>query len=84
MKSLLALALTLLVTTAYAIEITSLLRGDYMGEWKNGVKHGKGVMTYTDGSIYKGQWVDGHREGDGTYTYPAKIVVSTICTREPL
>lgn len=32
------------------------------GEWKNDIMHGKGLYTYTDGTVYNGQWVN------GTYT----------------
>ena len=28
------------------------------GEWREGVRHGRGVNTYSNGDIYTGQWVD--------------------------
>merc|ERR1712087_759914 len=41
----------------------------YVGEWKEGKRHGAGRMTFTDGSIYMGDWKYGKRHGRGTYTY---------------
>ena len=29
-----------------------------MGEYRNNVRHGKGTMTYSDGSIFEGWWVE--------------------------
>jgi len=34
--------------------------GTYDGEWKNGKKHGKGVLTINDKTI-KGEWVEGKK-----------------------
>ena len=31
----------------------------YMGEWKDGKKHGQGTFTFPDGEIYEGEWKDG-------------------------
>ena len=31
----------------------------YVGEWKDGKKHGKGTLTSPDGSKYVGEWKDG-------------------------
>lgn len=33
------------------------------------LKHFKGVVTYSDGSVYRGQWKDGEKHGFGNYTY---------------
>ena len=41
---------------------------DYSGEWKNNMKNGTGIMTYSDGSVYEGQWRDNCRHGIGCYT----------------
>jgi hypothetical protein len=42
----------------------------YVGEWKNGKKHGKGIGTYNDGEeIYEGDWENGTWNGQGTHTY---------------
>lgn len=42
------------------------INGDkYEGMWQAGLKHGKGVYTWTDGNHYEGGfWLD-KREGDG-------------------
>lgn len=47
--------------------------GEYVGEFKDGKKHGQGTRTWTwgDGNFsgkYVGEWVRGEREGQGTYT----------------
>ena len=40
----------------------------YVGEWKFGFRHGKGVLHYADGKIkYKGDWVNGKFDGYGTF-----------------
>ncbi|MFN0215473.1 MAG: caspase family protein, partial [Saprospiraceae bacterium] len=42
----------------------------YTGQFKNSLRHGKGKMTYTDGSIYEGPFNYGKKQGDGgTITY---------------
>ena len=42
----------------------------YVGENRNDVPHGQGVMTWTDGRSYKGEWKNGERDGIGTYRWP--------------
>ena len=42
----------------------------YMGEWKDGKRHGQGNMTYHDGRKYVGEWKDGGKNGQGTFTSP--------------
>ena len=42
----------------------------YVGEERNHVPHGKGVMTWTDGRRYKGEWKNGEHDGNGTYRWP--------------
>ena len=43
---------------------------EYLGEYKDGKKHGKGRYTWSDGGIYVGKWKDGKEDGHGTYTSP--------------
>ena len=31
----------------------------YVGEFKDGKRHGQGTIAYTDGSVKKGMWRDG-------------------------
>lgn len=47
----------------------SNLKGDYIGEKKNGVPHGKGKMVWFDGKEYDGEWKNGKRHGKGTMIY---------------
>lgn len=41
----------------------------YEGEWHEGSPHGRGVITYSDGSIYKGEINNGLRHGQGVMIY---------------
>ena len=38
----------------------------YEGQWKDGLKHGKGRFIYPDGDVYDGEWQDGKAHGHGT------------------
>ena len=31
----------------------------YVGEFKNGLCHGKGILYKNDGNVYEGDWVEG-------------------------
>lgn len=37
----------------------------YLGEYKEGLKHGHGKITYSDLEYYEGDWKDGRYEGIG-------------------
>ena len=40
------------------------------GQWKNGLKHGKGIEYYKNGSIkYEGDFVIDKYEGNGKYNW---------------
>ena len=43
---------------------------EYVREYEDGKKHGKGRYTWSDGGIYVGNWKDGKEHGQGTYTSP--------------
>ena len=49
-------------------------KGVYVGEEKDDKRHGKGTLTFMDGSKYvgewKGEWKDREYHGQGTLTYP--------------
>ena len=46
-------------------------RGDrYVGEFKDGKRHGQGTYTFTDGQKYVGECRYDMWEGVGTFTYP--------------
>ena len=44
-------------------------RKAYTGEWKDGLRHGKGRMEWTFGDVYDGDWVDGQMCGKGVYQF---------------
>ena len=41
----------------------------YDGEWKNGLKHGKGIYNWANGDQYEGDWRYNHFEGIGTFIW---------------
>ena len=45
--------------------------GDYyIGDWKDGKRHGTGEYHWASGAMYKGQLENGMKNGYGTYTFP--------------
>ena len=40
---------------------TAVLSHTYTGEWREGVRHGRGVNTYSNGDVYTGEWTDDER-----------------------
>lgn len=44
----------------------------YVGEYKNGLREGKGSMTMEDGSSYEGDWKANSRHGYGKMIWPDK------------
>ena len=42
---------------------------EYVGELKDGLPHGQGVITYNNGDKYVGEFKDGELDGQGTYTF---------------
>ena len=43
----------------------------YIGYWKNGERHGKGMNIFRSGEYYEGEWADGFRGGYGYYWWPS-------------
>ncbi len=43
---------------------------NYIGEFKDGLRHGQGTYTFASGQKYVGEWKDGKRNGKGTNTFP--------------
>lgn len=41
----------------------------YIGEFKDGLPHGKGTYRWKNGDFYEGNWVNGQREGNGGMAY---------------
>lgn len=52
-----------------ANEIDPIAKTHYRGEMKNGVKHGRGVLKFSDGSEYNGEFVDSKMTGKGKKTW---------------
>lgn len=46
----------------------------YIGDLKEGKRHGRGTLTYTTGRTYTGEWKEGKRHGQGTLTYSSGIM----------
>ena len=44
-------------------------KANYIGEWKDGKRHGQGTLSYNDGSKYVGEYKEGKVHGQGTHTY---------------
>jgi hypothetical protein len=44
------------------------LRNRYIGEFKNGFRHGYGVFLYSNGSKFEGMWENNSKNGFGIYT----------------
>ena len=42
--------------------------GEYIGEFKNGKRDGKGKITLYDGEVYEGNWKDDMKHGAGVLT----------------
>ena len=41
----------------------------YIGEFKNGKRHGQGRHTFSTGDVYVGEFKDDKRNGHGTYNF---------------
>lgn len=50
----------------------------YDGDWKDDVRHGKGVFEYTNGDKYEGDWADDIQHGKGTYFSIREIVTRVL------
>jgi len=44
-------------------------KGVYVGEKKDGKRHGQGKFKWSDGDKYVGEFKDGKQDGQGTYTH---------------
>ena len=42
---------------------------NYIGDLKDGKRHGNGKYIYPNGDTYEGEWNCSIREGEGTFTY---------------
>ena len=48
------------------------MRKIYVGEYKNNLKDGEGVMNYNNGDFYIGKYKNDKREGKGSFFYKEK------------
>eukprot|EP00009_Paramoeba_aestuarina_P005345 CAMPEP_0201507720 /NCGR_PEP_ID=MMETSP0161_2-20130828/1304_1 /ASSEMBLY_ACC=CAM_ASM_000251 /TAXON_ID=180227 /ORGANISM="Neoparamoeba aestuarina, Strain SoJaBio B1-5/56/2" /LENGTH=498 /DNA_ID=CAMNT_0047902165 /DNA_START=560 /DNA_END=2056 /DNA_ORIENTATION=- len=48
----------------------------YSGQWKEGVKHGEGKMTFFEGREYEGQWKGDRCDGKGKMTWSHGALLS--------
>ena len=46
------------------------LENRYIGEFRNGLRHGIGMFTISNGYKYEGQYVDGRQHGQGVLLLP--------------
>ena len=44
-------------------------KGVYVGEKKDGKRHGQGILTFSDGNKYEGEYRDDKKHGQGTKTF---------------
>ncbi|XP_063090217.1 radial spoke head 10 homolog B isoform X1 [Cavia porcellus] len=45
------------------------LRNEYIGEFVNGCRHGRGKFYYASGAVYEGEWVCNKKHGMGRFTF---------------
>nr|XP_030868696.2 radial spoke head 10 homolog B2 isoform X8 [Gorilla gorilla gorilla] len=45
------------------------LRNEYIGEFVNGYRHGRGKFYYASGAMYDGEWVSNKKHGMGRLTF---------------
>ena len=64
----LVLAQVNVVNQASSGVIGDVDKGEYEGNLKNGLYHGKGKLSFKDGRIYEGEIVEGLRNGYGVFT----------------
>jgi len=50
----------------------------YVGEWKNGEKHGQGIFTFVDGRIEEGMWKNNN------FLYAKKLSPTITDKKSPL
>lgn len=54
--------------SSYRFEVKQYTNGNfYIGETKNGERHGMGIFVWKEGGIWYGPWIDGERSGYGIY-----------------
>ena len=41
----------------------------YEGDWKNGIKEGKGIYYWENGDRFEGNWINDNKDGKGIMFY---------------
>ena len=67
MKKLLLIITSILFITS--VGSPQFIIKNYIGETKNGKKHGQGTYTFASGAKYVGEYKDDLKHGQGTYTF---------------
>ena len=52
----------------------------YIGEFKDGLPHGKGTYRWKNGDFYEGNWMNGRREGSGGMSYKRNGKADSVVT----
>jgi hypothetical protein len=52
----------------------------YVGEFKDGLPHGKGIYRWKNGNLYEGAWLNGKRDGDGGMAYKRDGKTDSVIT----
>lgn len=47
--------------------------GKYEGQYLRNQRHGKGKMTWIDGTFYEGEWKFGQRNGYGKFVKDSEV-----------
>ena len=56
------------ISINYNFQKKAYTNGEYFGELRNGLRHGKGKFTNKDGSVFTGQWEEDKTNGYGEET----------------
>jgi len=65
--------LLLVFSLGVGAETIEYLGGIYTGQLVNGVPHGEGTRTWSNGGKYVGEFVNGSAHGQGTLTHTNRV-----------